>query len=183
MAGQVNIAGLTWDLSIPETIAGTQGWVLSTMQKHGPELVTMLWRILGNDQDACDAYQDTFLKLSHYQHGQKPRHVKAYVFRTAANTAMSMLRQKISERKKLRNLKPPTQGPGNELNSKFLQDRLRQCICRLPESLREVVTLRDLAELSYQQVGNITGITPATARVYRCKAIRLLAVWMNKSED
>ena len=30
------------------------------------------------------------------------------------------------------------------------------------------------------QTGRILGISAATARVYRCKAIRLLAMWMNK---
>jgi DNA-directed RNA polymerase specialized sigma24 family protein len=43
--------------------------------------------------------------------------------------------------------------------------------------------LRDLAELSYAQIGRILGISPATARVYRCKAIQLLAVWMGKREE
>ncbi len=183
MAGQVNIAGLTWDVSIPEVLSGTQRWVLSAMQKHGPELVTMLWRILANEQDVCDAYQDTFLKLAHYQAGQKPQYVRAYVFRTAANTALSMLRHKIVERNRVRMLQTQSTTTANDLNSGLLQEKLRSCISRLPHNLREVVTLHDLAELPYGQVGKILDITPATARVYRCKAVRLLAVWMNKSEN
>jgi len=184
MAGQVNIAGLSWDITIPEVLSGTQRWVLSAMQKHGPELVTMLWRILANEQDVCDAYQDTFLKLAHYESGQKPQYVRAYVFRTAANTALSMLRHKIVERKRVQMLQiQNTTNTGLDLNSGLLQEKLRSCIARLPKNLREIVTLHDLAELPYRQVGRILEITPATARVYRCKAIRLLAAWMNKSEN
>jgi RNA polymerase sigma factor (sigma-70 family) len=184
MAGQVNIAGLSWDIAIPEVLSGTQRWVLSAMQKHGPELVTMLWRILGNEQDVCDAYQDTFLKLAHYEAGQKPQYVRAYVFRTAANTALSMLRHKIVERNRVQMLQmQSTTHTTGDLNSAWLRDKLRSCLARLPQNLREVVTFHDLAELPYGQVGKILDITPATARVYRCKAIRLLALLMNKNED
>jgi RNA polymerase sigma-70 factor (ECF subfamily) len=184
MAAQVNIAGLTWDITIPEVLSGSQRWILSAMQKHGPELVTMLWRILGNEQDVCDAYQDTFLKLAHYNRQYKPQCVKAYVFRTAANTALSMLRHKIIERNRVKILQMHSAtSTAEDLNSALLRDKVRWCISRLPQNLREVVTLHDLGELPYGQVGKILDITPATARVYRCKAIRLLAVWMNKSED
>lgn len=184
MAGQVNIAGLSWDIAIPEVLSGTQQWVLSAMQKHGPELVKMLWRVLANEQDVCDAYQDTFLKLAHYESGQKPQYVKAYVFRTAANTALSMLRHKIAERNRAQMLQiQSTTNSAFDLNSGLMQEKLRSCIARLPKNLREVVTFHDLAELPYGQVGKILDITPATARVYRCKAIRILAAWMNRSED
>jgi len=72
--------------------------------------------------------------------------------------------------------------PVKELDSKYLQENLRECIAQLPEHLRNVITLRDLAELSYSQIGRILGISAATARVYRCKAVQLLAVWMSKEE-
>ena len=39
----------------------------------------MLWRILGNEQDVCDAYQNTFLQLAHYENGQKPEHLRSVV--------------------------------------------------------------------------------------------------------
>lgn len=146
----------------------------------------MLWRILGNEQDVCDAYQDTFLKLAHYEGGQKPDHIRAYVFRSATNVAISMLRRKMLERKNLPQVTAPGNGPEthtNEFNAEHLRETLRCCIARLPENLRSVVTLHDLGELSYAHVGKILGITEATARVYRCKALQLLAVWMSKEDD
>ena len=88
------IFGLSWDFAAVRSADQSQRWVLSAMQNHGPGLVTMLWRILGNEQDLCDAYQQTFLQLAHYEGRQKPDNVQAYLFRTAANTAISMLRQK-----------------------------------------------------------------------------------------
>ena len=191
--------GLGWDFSVCQTVDESQRWILSVMQKHGQELVTMLWRILGNDQDVCDAYQSTFLHLAHCQSGQKPHHVKAYVFRTASNVAVSMLRRRLVERK---GMSAATAGgnneqavpsvnavqevfpsPAKEFDSKYLQDILRCYIARLPEHLRDVITLHDLAELPYAQVGKILDISAATARVYRCKAIQLLAVWMSKERQ
>ena len=166
-----------------ETVAENQRWILSAMQKHGPELVTMLWRILGNEQDVCDAYQNTFLQLAHQEGGQKPDYIKAYIFRVANNTAISMLRRRIIEKK---NLPQPSGGgktfnsPAEELDSKYMQETLRSCLAKLPEHLRNVLTLRDLAGMSYTQIGKILGISAGTARVYRCKAIRLLALWMCK---
>lgn len=175
--------GLTWGLVVPEAIDEKQRWILSAMQNYGQELVTMLWRILGNEQDVCDAYQDSFLHLAHYEGGQKPKHIKAYIFRTASNVAMTMLRHRVAEKKRLSSTtlaRKDTNSPTNELDSKYLQETLRFYISRLPENLRNVIALRDLAELSYAQIGRILGISPASARVYRCKAIQLLAVWMSK---
>ncbi|MHC4574313.1 MAG: RNA polymerase sigma factor [Planctomycetota bacterium] len=190
--------GLTRDFIIPQSVDDSQRWVLSTMQRHGQELVTMLWRILGNEQDVCDAYQDTFLQLAHYQGRQRPANVKAYIFRTASNVAISMLRQRMaqsrlsqaiaesrfathSSAKKAQN-SGSADSPVQELDAKQLQETLRYYIAQLPEHLRNVVTLRDLAELSYVQVAGILGLSAGTARVYRCKAIQLLAVWMSREK-
>jgi RNA polymerase sigma-70 factor (ECF subfamily) len=177
--------GSVWDYAALESVVESQRWVLSTMQKYGQDLVTMLWRILGNEQDVCDAYQNTFLQLAHFEGGQKPDNVKAYVFRVANNVAVSMLRRRIAERNRLPmsvTAEKTMNSPVKELDSKYLQETLRNCIAQLPEHLRNVISLRDLAELPYSQIGRILGISAATARVYRCKAIQLLAVWMSKEE-
>jgi len=155
--------GLSWDFAAVRSADQSQRWVLSAMQNHGPGLVTMLWRILGNEQDLCDAYQQTFLQLAHYAGRQKPDNVQAYLFRTAANTAVSMLRQKkvrlkykqaFSENAEMTR----TVNYGSDLDAKFLQQKLRTAITKLPDYLRDVIVLRDLAELSYERVSRILGI-------------------------
>ncbi len=183
MADRAVSIELLWDIPIPKLLEQTQGWVLCAMQRHGRGLVNMLWRILGNEQDVCDAYQNTFLKLAHHEHGCKPENVKAYVFRSASNMAMSILRRRFMEKNRLApriNERSNTSSPANELDTRFLTETLRTSIAKLPDHFRDVVTLHDLGDLSYEQVGRILGITAATARVYRCKAVRLLAVWMRK---
>jgi RNA polymerase sigma factor (sigma-70 family) len=178
--------GLSWDIIAAESIDASQQWVLSAMRQHGTGLVSMLWRILGNEQDVCDAYQETFLQLAHYDGQRKPENVKAYLFRTATNVAISMLRRKDMQEKYVRNSLLDTKSEKidgtQELDTQHLQETLRTNITRLPEHLRNVVTLHDLGELSYEQVGRILQIPPGTARVYRCKAVQLLAVWMSEKK-
>ena len=169
-------------IAVGEQVDASQKWVLTTMQRYGRELVTMLWRILGNEQDVCDVYQSTFLQLAH--HAEPPRLgcVKAYVFRSASNAAISMLRSRSAERRRVQAVsKTETcqRPPEYEIDQKALVEKLRIYISRLPEHLQDVVVLRDLAEMSYSQVSKTLGISTGTARVYRCKAVQLLAVWMN----
>lgn len=177
---------LLWGFTTGEAVDSSQRWVLTAMQRYGPELVTMLWRVLGGEQDVCDAYQTTFLRLAHLDGGQKPRHLKAYLFRTATNTAITMLRRRAVEHRALSDM---ASRPGRseteeaDFDTQHLADSLRRHIAELPDHLRSVLTLRDLGELPYGEVARIMGISTGTARVYRCKAVQLLAAWMNKRDE
>jgi RNA polymerase sigma factor (sigma-70 family) len=179
---------LLWELAaVGESAEVSQQWILSAMQKQGPALVSILWRILGNEQDVCDAYQDTFLKLAHQNFGRKPDNVKAYLFRTASNIAISMLRRRKHHDDACRHLVSLNSSPKQsdliaDLDLKELQENIRCHIARLPEYLRNVVVLRDLGELSYQEIARILGISSSTARVYRCRAIQILAVMMGNGK-
>jgi RNA polymerase sigma factor (sigma-70 family) len=177
---------LLWDSAAFEAVDESQRWILAAMGRHGHELVTMLWRLLGNEQDVCDAYQTTFLRLAHHEDGLKPKWVKAYLFRTASNTAISMLRQRIVERKVLSSVGAAAEDPQNveiDVNVKYLTESLRGYVAQLPEHLRDVIMLHDFGEQSYAEVARILDISVGTARVYRCKAVQLLATWMNKEAD
>jgi len=184
MLTRIGHCELLGDGVVAESVAVSQQWVLPAMQAHGSPLVSMLWRILGNEQDVCDAYQNTFLQLAYHKSGRKPRNVKAYLFRTASNAAVTILRRKKLHEKTCREVAQRTDVQhhlcgAHDLDAGDLREQLRCCIARLPDHLQRVVLLRDLAELSYAQVAKILGISSASARVYRRRAIKILAVWMS----
>lgn len=179
---------LQWDFVGVESVEQSQRWILMAMGRHGAELITMLWRILGNEPDVCDAYQQTFLKLAHNPEMEKPRNVKAYLFRTASNIAITMLRKKKVSKKSTTVIAATatdesTMDYAADLDAKELGARLRASIARLPDYLKEVVILRDLAELPYSQIATMLGISVSSARVYRSKGVVLLASWMSSDED
>jgi RNA polymerase sigma-70 factor (ECF subfamily) len=179
--------GLSWDLTAAQGVAASQQWVLASMQKHGPVLVQMLWRILGNEQDVCDAYQDTFVRLAQSDGGARARDTRAFVLRSAANTAISLLRRRRCQRVAVQRLAarplPAAPEAGSDIDQQALRERLRACIAHLPGKLREVILLKDLAELPYEQVARALGLSAATARVYRCRAVQLLAAWLGRREE
>src|SRR4030042_6708920 len=182
MFGKAVSFDLLWDATACQAVDESQRWIVVAMRRHGHELVTMLWRILGNEQDVCDAYQTPFLRLAHHEGGRRPKWVKAYLFRTAGNAAISMLRQRIAERKTLSNITQAADGTPSveiDMDRGHLAENLRYHVAQLPEHLRNTITLRDFGELSYAEVARIMGVSTGTARVYRCKAVQLLASWMN----
>ena len=60
--------------------------------------------------------------------------------------------------------------------------RLRHAIAQLPAHLRNVIVLRDLSRMPYEEVGRTLGIDPATARVYRRHAVVKLAELIGAEE-
>lgn len=161
-------------------VRSSHGWVLRFMRADGPALVRLLWRMLGREQDVLDAYQDTFCRLIGMGDSQSTQPPRGYIFRTAMNIALDMRRRRKVRVEHLEAAAlvrtavmpdPSAVSPG----SQSLVEELRQAIEELPQRLRDVVVLRDLAEMSYGDVARILGITGGTARVYRREAIVALA--------
>lgn len=187
MAQYQAIAELTLDFSLAGAVEKSQMWVLSAMKDLGPSLVHLLWRILGNEADVCDAYQETFLRLAHLPDQKKPHNIRSYLYQTATNIALTDLRKKQTHKKALSHLADnqsnPSQSsdPGMELDTQELCQRLRSAMVHLPDYLSDVIALHDLAELSYQEVAEILGIRVTTVRVYRHKALMLLASCLDRN--
>ena len=188
MSRNSGISGLVWDMAAVDSVQDSQKWILSAMSTHGQGLVTMLWRILGNEQDVCDAYQQTFLRLAHNEFQCKPKNIQAYLYRTATNVAITTirnhkLRQRCFEMLAENASSADTIDYAQDLDAKDVQEKLRCAVSQLPEYLRNVVTLHDLGELSYAEVAKILDISTGTARVYRARAIAMLAHIMGKKNE
>ncbi|MGB2985313.1 MAG: sigma-70 family RNA polymerase sigma factor [Phycisphaerae bacterium] len=154
-------------------------WVARLIEREGPGILRMLWRLLGREQDVMDAYQDCFCKLAAGKRRGDLANAKAYAYRTATNIAIEVIRVRrrraahwpaiVAEQVHAR----PDDAAENERPDRC--ERLRDAIARLPDHLRNVVVLRDLSRISYDEIGRTLGIEPTTARVYRRHAVVKLA--------
>ncbi len=179
---------LTLDWTLAESLDSSRRWILSAMKDHGPAMVTMLWRILGNEQDVCDVYQDVFVMLTGTGNSFRPKNIRAYLFGTASNLAISLLRRRKLDKKAheelARRFQPgDNHDPAGFLDADALKHRLRQLLGELPEPLQSIICLHDLAELSYPETAQILGLSQTAVRVYRHRAVKLLASWMVKVEN
>jgi RNA polymerase sigma factor (sigma-70 family) len=176
----------TWGSAAPAPTP--HAWVQELLEREGPGILRMLWRLLRNEADVQDAFQDCFCKLALRGGPSDLRSAKAYAYRTASNIAIELLRsgkrmrmhqERIAAMEIQRSNSEsghPEEGP---VDADAHTKRLREAIVELPQHLQQVVVLRDLSRMSYEEIGRILGIQPATARVYRRHAVVKLAEMLN----
>ncbi len=170
----------------------SQRWLLVLMKQHGAGVVQLLWRMLANEQDVLDAYQDCVCRLVQRGPSHLGRHRQAYFYRTAVNVAVSLIRRRQCRRRHAQRAadvlvsnyerRLAAQNVAG-LDERDLADRLRVALSNLPDRLRDVVVLRDLAEMPYRQVAKTLSITPGAARVYRRHAILRLAEQLGAEDE
>jgi len=162
-------------------VTDDQQWILALMRKEGLTVINLLWRMLGSEDDVLDAYQTAVCRLT--ARGEKGigSNRAGYFYRTAMNSAIEILRTRRRQKKhwptvcdaqKHRYIE---RTETESFDQREARARMRRAICQLPPHLRNVIVLRDLAELPYARVARIAGIQVGTARLYRRQAVVRLA--------
>jgi RNA polymerase sigma-70 factor (ECF subfamily) len=118
-------------------------------------------------EKARDIVQDTFEKLWMKVHELEPTKVKSYLFTTAYHTMIDMIR-----REKFRGdfdlvdqQKFTSENTFNDIRSV-----LSEGLMKLPEIQRSVVLLRDYEGYSYQEIGEIAGLSESQVKTYIYRA-------------
>jgi RNA polymerase sigma-70 factor (ECF subfamily) len=135
--------------------------------------------ILGDEDAASDAAQETFLKAFKKLGGFRgDASFKTWVLAIAANEAKGVLR-KAGRRKEL-----PLEKVGPVVSreasaEKTLEiredaERVLKLLAELPEKQRQAVSLRIFEELSFREIGKVIGSSEGAARVNYHHGIRRL---------
>lgn len=140
--------------------------------RYEQRIYTFCHRLVGSDQDAADATQDAFVKVLQRlpKLGDRELNFGAYLFTAARNASYDM----IGKRKKAESVdeipeygSQPVYGemgdrldldPEKSAMLGALQLQVREANARLPERQREVLVLRELEELSYDEIAEIMGM-------------------------
>lgn len=128
---------------------------------------------------AEDIVQDSYERLWKNIDNVDGAKVKAYLFTTAYHTMIDRLRKEKRE-----TYSSDRKGPeaSHEINYSDLGEILKEAVSRLPEVQRMVLLLRDYEGYSYQEVGEIAGLTESQVKVYIYRARLFLKNYIGKPE-
>ncbi len=130
----------------------------SIVRQHGRVAWLTAYRLLGNDADASDCYQNTFLEALKVARREAVRDWPPLLRRLATARALDMLRiryrgkSRIEPTQNVLNAATANPGPGQQAEAAELAERLRVALAQLPSQQAEVFCLRWFDEMSYRQI-------------------------------
>jgi RNA polymerase sigma-70 factor (ECF subfamily) len=144
------------------------------------ELVSTLFFLLGNHDDAQDAAQDAFLKCWRTQKSlPEVRNLRAWIFRVGLNAAKDLQRNAWRRRAKpLGDASPPevhgAPSPSDVLQEKETLDSLRQALFCLRIEEKEVFLLRQNGDLTYEEIAELRRTPVGTVKTQMRSALQKL---------
>ncbi|MBI3725996.1 sigma-70 family RNA polymerase sigma factor [bacterium] len=137
-------------------------------------------RVLGDDDRAAEATQETFVRAFRYRASYKPAagSVRGWIFAVAANRIREARKERREGPEALDDQPEPEQRGEAGLEA-FARGALREEVGRALEELapehREVIALKYLSELSYEDVARALGLSVSAAKMRALRARDLLA--------
>ena len=139
------------------------------VDRHGRMLFRVAYRVTGNQQDAEDVVQETFLRVHRELHRFELRaSVGTWLYRIAVNTAVDLRRSRRRETdwpegqdERVASAAP---WPDRALLSSEIQDRVEAALRPLSAQERAAFVLRHLEELSTAEIGRLLGLGTSAAK-------------------
>ncbi len=145
------------------------------VERYKDQLLNFAYRFLGSRQEAEDVVQDTFLRV--YRNRKAYRRVarfSTWIYTIAGNLAKTELRKR--KRRKLFSISDLgfeekdyeisdlTYNPEDDVEGTLKEEIIQKEIQRLPPKFREVIILRDVQGLSYEEIALILKIPIGTVK-------------------
>ncbi len=151
--------------------AGDSGAFRELVERHGARVFQVACRITGNEQDAEDAVQESFLR-AHRQIGRFDGHSSfgTWLYRITANCALDAIRR--------RGRQSAAENPGQEVASGDptpersalsgeIRDRMELALSELSPVERAAFVLRHFEGMGIEEIGQALGCQPGAAKTER----------------
>lgn len=144
------------------------------------DLVSTLWFVLGNREDAHDVAQEAFLRCWRAQ-ARLPdvQNLRAWIFRVGLNVAKDLQRSAWRRRAKplvgaeIMPIVDET-GPEQSLEDQETLKRLREALLDLRPEEKEVFLLRQNGNLTYEQIAELRNRPVGTVKTQMRSALQKL---------
>ncbi len=152
------------------------------VRRHGPMVLGVARRVIGDFHTADDAFQAVFLVLARRASAVRPRErVGNWLYGVAYRTAMKARAVLARRRSREKQVDAMPETPVKSADSWCdLQPVIDEELARLPDKLRLPVVLCDLEGRPQRSVAKQLGVAPATLAARLAEARRLLAMRLTR---
>jgi RNA polymerase sigma-70 factor (ECF subfamily) len=163
----------TPDRLIEECLSGNQSAWEAIVRQHRRKVFNLAYKFVGKHDEAEDLTQDIFLKIfKALATFDRRANFQTWIISISRNLCIDHYRSVRKERQTIvreidaGTLSPVSKeiGPFKALEHRDMRELLRRALEQLPTTLRTAVVLRDLKELSYQEIADALGLPEGTVK-------------------
>ncbi len=163
----------TPDSLIEQCLSGDQQAWETIVRQNWRKVFNVAYKFVGKHDEAEDLTQDIFLKIFKALNTFDRRaNFQTWIISISRNLCIDHYRSVRKERQLIArdvdtgDLQPASsdRGPYHAAEHRDLRGMLRQALQALPVTLRTAVVLRDLQELSYQEIADHLGLPEGTVK-------------------
>jgi RNA polymerase sigma-70 factor, ECF subfamily len=144
--------------------------------RYKDKLINFVYRYAGNYDDSEDIVQETLIKVYTSKHLYKEiAKFSTWIYTIAINLAKTKLLKKqkmktfslsdsYDDEDKDFDVPDEAFTPDVDANSKFLSKHIQDALNKINENYRALVVMRDVEDLSYEEIVEITGLPMGTVK-------------------
>jgi len=167
---------------------GDHGAYGALVRRHQDRIYRLLLHLTGSREDALELAQEVFIKAWEALPAWRPdAQFHTWLYRIASNVALDVLRRrKVVQFEPLQDdYEAPADAPGPEAQLQAKQSvlALDAALARLSPEHREIVLLREVEGLSYDEIAASLGIDVGTVKSRLARARVALVAVDNRSDE
>jgi RNA polymerase sigma-70 factor (ECF subfamily) len=181
-------ASVTWSAAVSDgdlivrAVAGEDDCFDELVRRYHRQIASFIFRMVGNRETALDLTQEVFIKVYASLGRYRPEFkFSTWIYKIASNTAIDHLRRSSVAVSSLQlagedgefELQIPASGPSPEraLERSERSAQIEEVISQLPPRYRELIVLRHVSELGYDEIADVTGLPLGTVknRIFRAR--------------
>ena len=156
------------------------------VERYQDKLVNYIYNLIGDYEQAVDLGQETFIRVFKHAHRYHAKYqFSTWIYRIATNLALDEIRRRKRRSRSFayrlffqseeQDIPLEHEGPSPEcsLDRKEQIELLQTALKSLPEKYRLVFVLREVQELSHEEVGKVLKLSVGTvkSRLHRAKKL------------
>ena len=154
---------------------GNENAYIELVNRYKDKLINFIFNYLGDIESSEDVVQETMIKLYQKKHYYKEiAKFSTWLYTIAKNLANTELRKRkqrkttllsqFSKDDKMYDLPSNDNEVGQEIQTEIVNKIIREAVNQLSEKFKTVITLRDIQQLSYEDISEIIDVPIGTVK-------------------